>query len=86
MPLDLTQVTQTWINAVRSIYIEVLAKSIALSYPDKALAYWRYANHVVDTTLAQASGKKITLSKFLYRQDASNLLRRWVKLRRELPI
>jgi len=78
-PLDIGKANALWVQAVKCIYIEILAKSLVELSPDSGQEYWRYANEIVDRTLKDSEAKEITFCRFLYRHD-SPLLRRWSKL------
>lgn len=71
---------ELWAKAVKSIYIEILAKSLCESFPKYAQQYWNYANAITDRTLSdpEALGE-ICFSKFLD-HHSSPLLARWMAL------
>jgi len=74
-----------WKKTVNSIFIEVLAKSLADCYPDVAQEYWRYATAGVERILSDSDSKDIGFGKYLDRRD-SPLFSRWVRLGIEVPI
>jgi GNAT superfamily N-acetyltransferase len=84
-PPDLSQARPLWNKAVEAIYIEILAKSLIMAYPDCATAYWAYVKALVEETLAETSSTAITFSKYLDRRD-DPLLARWMKLRIDLAV
>jgi hypothetical protein len=74
-----------WTKAIKSIYIEVLAKSLCESFPECAKRYWDYANATIDKTLKDTELREVCLSKFLDRHS-SPLLARWMALGIDVPI
>jgi hypothetical protein len=85
LPVDFAKAKELWSQAVTSIYVEILAKSLVESCPDNAQEYWDYAKAIVDKTLKESEPKNINFSKFLSRHD-SPLLARWIALGINLPI
>jgi hypothetical protein len=76
--LEQYKTAKLWDKAVNSIYIEILAKSIVLSYPEFAQEYWQYASSHVSATLRQSEGAEVALGTFLDRRDGP--LSRWYQL------
>ncbi len=76
--LDRSEVGEVWNKAVNSVYIEILAKSIVVSYPPFAQEYWQYANSVVDQTLQQTNKSEVALGTFFNRREG--VLKRWYRL------
>jgi hypothetical protein len=82
---DFTAFRELWEQAVKSVYLEILAKSLVEDCPGVGLEYWEYVNRIVETTLAASANRTIILERFLHRDD-SNLLKRWRDLGIHLPI
>jgi hypothetical protein len=76
---------ELWTKAVKSVYIEILAKSLCASFPLCAQQYWDYANNIVDKTLKDTAFREVGFSKFLDRHG-SRLFARWTALRIDIPI
>jgi hypothetical protein len=81
---DHSKAKELWAKAVNSIYLEILAKSLA-EVPDNGQEYWNYSTAIVEKTLRESETKDIVFKKYLYRKD-SPLLARWAKLKIHLPI
>jgi hypothetical protein len=71
-PINLSNGKELWIKAIKSIYIEILAKSLCENNPQ----YWDYASAIVDNTLKDTALCEVGFSKFLDRP----LLKRWMAL------
>jgi len=82
-PLDTEGAKALWANAIRCIYIEILAKSLVEASPDTGAEYWRHANAVVDRSLRRSQPKDITFGRL---RDLSSLLRDYINLRMEITI
>lgn len=76
---------ELWTKAIKSIYIEILAKSLCESFPECAQQYWDYANAIIDKTLKDTGLREVCFSKFLDRHS-SPLLARWMALGIDVPI
>jgi hypothetical protein len=74
-----------WTRTVNCIYVEILMKSLAESYPECGAKYRNYVTGVVDRTLAATGPKNITLGGFLHRSK-SDLLKKWLALQIPLSI
>jgi hypothetical protein len=83
-PPDHSKAKELWAKAVHSIYLEILAKSLA-EVPENGQEYWDYSTAVVGNTLRESETKDIVFKKYLSRRD-SPLLSRWAKLKIDLPI
>jgi hypothetical protein len=81
---DHSKAKELWVKAVNSIYLEILAKSLA-EVPDNGQEYWNDSTAIVEKTLRESETKDIVFKKYLYRKD-SPLLARWAKLKIHLPI
>jgi len=77
--IDFSNAKELWTKAVKSIYVEILAKSLCETTPRYAQQYWDYANAIIDKTLKDTGVRKVCFSKFLDRHS-SPLLKRWVAL------
>jgi hypothetical protein len=82
---DLSAVDELWQQAVRSVYIEVLAKSLVERFSDTGAEYWEYANDIVTDTLRYQSNRNIVLGTYLHRRE-NDLHRRWSKLGIDIAI
>jgi len=82
---DFSRDEELWNDAVRCVYIEILAKSLVESFPNVAEQYWKHANAAVDRTLHATDGQEICLGRFLDRHDGT-LLSEWYKLGINVPI
>jgi hypothetical protein len=76
---------ELWTKAIKSIYIEILAKSLCESFPECAQQYWDYANAIIDKALQDTGLREVCFSKFLDRHS-SPLLARWMALGIDVPI
>jgi hypothetical protein len=83
--LDHSKAKELWVKAVNSIYVEILAKSLAEVYSQNGQEYWNYSTAIVEKTLRESETKDIAFKKYLYRRD-SPLFARWAKLKIHLPI
>ncbi len=66
-PLDLPNASNLWEEVVRTIYIEILAKSLIEAYPEYATEYWEYADAIVSKTIAE--NRDATYGNYFYRGD-----------------
>ena len=64
--------TELWKEAVNSIYIEILAKSLVECYEEFSEKYWPYVRSIVSKTMENA--EHVVLGHYFYRRDP--LLRR----------
>jgi hypothetical protein len=74
-----------WAKTVNCIYIEILMKSLAETYPECGAKYRKYVTAVIDRTLAATGSKSIVLGRFLHRRE-SPLLRELLGLKMRLSI
>ncbi|WP_456731223.1 hypothetical protein [Bradyrhizobium sp. USDA 3364] len=79
------RVGELWQEAVRAIYIEILAKSLVDDDPHGRRDYWDYATALVAQMLQQSAAADVRLARCLG-EDASELLTRWRRLAIDLPI
>jgi len=66
-PLDLSNVSSMWAEVVRTIYIEILAKSLVEAYPEYATKYWKYAKAITSNTILE--NPTATFGNYFYRRD-----------------
>ncbi|WP_316235370.1 MULTISPECIES: toll/interleukin-1 receptor domain-containing protein [unclassified Bradyrhizobium] len=77
--IEFSNAKELWTKAVKSIYIEILSKSLCETTPRYAQQYWDYTNAIIDKTLKDTEPCKVCFSKFLDRHS-SPLLKRWMAL------
>ncbi|WFU70027.1 toll/interleukin-1 receptor domain-containing protein [Bradyrhizobium sp. CB2312] len=83
--VNFSNAKELWSKAVKSIYIEILAKSLCDSSPQCAQQYWDYVNAITHKTLKDVELNDVCFSKFLDRHS-SPLLARWMALEIDVPI
>jgi hypothetical protein len=71
--VDNSRTKKLFRDTLNSIYLEILAKSLLETYPERE-EYWNYSNAIVGKVLENTESKEISFNKFLDRE----LLRRWM--------
>jgi hypothetical protein len=85
---DQAKTKELWLKTVNSIYLEILAKSLAYVYSENGQQYWNCATAIVEKTLRESETKDIIFKKYLDRKDSpllSKLLLTLAKLKIQHP-